>query len=109
MTTTPFVATLRTRQEVVRLPTAGPDAITIRVELPETWDVVRVETSPTETALAVKTTALQSRLPDGDPAQEFVLKLRGWDILDESATLADLGVINGSILLLTYRRRRPVR
>ena len=40
---------------------------------------------------------------------DFVVKLRGWEILDEAASLADAGVIDGSILLLTFRRRRPVR
>jgi len=38
-----------------------------------------------------------------------VLKLRGWEILDENASLAEAGVVDGSILLMTYRRRRPVR
>jgi len=33
----------------------------------------------------------------------------GWEVLDEAASLADVGVIDGSILLLTFRRRRPVR
>ena len=41
--------------------------------------------------------------------EDFVVKLRGWEILDEAASLADAGVIDGSILLLTYRRRRAVR
>ena len=41
--------------------------------------------------------------------EDFVVKLRGWEILDEAASLADAGVIDGSILLMTHRRRRPVR
>jgi hypothetical protein len=41
--------------------------------------------------------------------EEFVMKLRGWEVLDESASLTDAGAIDGSIFLLTYRRRRPVR
>ena len=45
----------------------------------------------------------------GELHADFVVKLRGWEILDEGASLADAGVIDGSILLLTFRRRRPVR
>ena len=49
-------------------------------------------------------------MPEADAIpQDFVVKLRGWEVLDESASLADAGVVDGSILLLTYRRRRAVR
>jgi hypothetical protein len=41
--------------------------------------------------------------------EDFVFKLRGWEILDEVVSHADAGVIDGSILLLTHRRRRAVR
>ena len=110
MTETPFVSTLRSRRTTICL-SEGADAITIRVEMPEVWDVVRVQVAPTETALAVKVAALAALYPEAgaDQHAEFVLKFRGWEVLDEAATLTDVGVINGSILLLTYRRRRPVR
>ena len=41
-----------------------------------------------------------------DPADR---KLRGWEVLDEGASLADAGATDGSIFLLTHRRRRPVK
>jgi hypothetical protein len=110
MSDTPFVTTLRTRGRTICL-TEGGEAITIRVEMPEVWDVVRIQVVPTEPVLAVKAAALEALYPEagGEYHADFVLKFRGWEVLDESASLADVGVINGSILLLTYRRRRPVR
>jgi hypothetical protein len=110
MSEAPFVTTLRSRRNSICL-TEGAGAITIRVEMPEVWDVVRVQVAATEPVLAVKVAALDALYPEASAELhgDFVLKFRGWEVLDESATLADLGVINGSILLLTHRRRRPVR
>jgi hypothetical protein len=53
--------------------------------------------------------ALAALFPEAQMHEDFVLKLRGWEILDEAVSLADAGVIDGSILLLTHRRRRAVR
>ena len=107
--TQPFVSQLRARGDTIRLAPAGAAAITIRVEMPEVWDVVRIETLPTEVVLTVKRRALEALYPGVEHHEDFVLKFRGWEILDESTTLADEGVTNGSILLLTYRKKRPVR
>jgi hypothetical protein len=106
---TAFVNTLRARAATIRLAPEGAAAITIRVEMPEVWDVVRIVVAPGEPVLAVKIRALEALFPEADLHQDFVLKFRGWEILDEAASLADVGVANGSILLLTHRRRRPVR
>lgn len=110
MTSAPFVSNLRSRKSVIRLAPAGAEAITIRVEMPEVWDVVRMEVLASDQVLEVKTRALQAFVPgEAGNGEEFIVKLRGWEILDETASLADAGVIDGSILLLTHRRRRPVR
>jgi hypothetical protein len=106
---TPFVTQLRSRPSTIHLAPEGVDAITIRVEMPEVWDVVAIVVAPSEPVLAVKVRALEALFPEAQLHQDFVLKLRGWEILDEAASLADAGVIDGSILLLTHRRRRPVR
>jgi hypothetical protein len=108
MTNAPFVSNLRSRKSVIRLAPQDAQAITIRVEVPEVWDVVRMEVMPGDQVLEVKTRALEALVP-GEAAEEFVVKLRGWEILDEMVSLVDAGVIDGSILLMTYRRRRPVR
>jgi hypothetical protein len=104
-----FVTTLRTRRGTIRLAPDGAAAVTIRVEMPEVWDVVRIVVPPTEPVLSVKVAALEALFPEADLHQDFVLKFRGWEILDEAAPLGDIGIIDGSILLLTHRRRRPVR
>jgi hypothetical protein len=105
----PFVAELRSRPSTIRLAPEGAAAITIRVEMPEVWDVVRMVVAPSEPVLAVKVRALEALFPEAAMHGDFVVKLRGWEILDEAASLADAGIIDGSILLLTHRRRRPVR
>jgi len=111
MTHAPFVSGLRARNSTIRLAPdgVGVEAITIRVQMPEVWDVVRIVVSPNEPVLAVKVRALEALFPEALMHEDFVLKLRGWEILDEAASLAAAGVIDGSILLLTHRRRRPVR
>ncbi len=107
-TTTPFVAQLRARPETLRLGTPGAPVITVRVQVPEVWDTVRVDASPDTPVVTVKEGALVTLLPKADQA-EYVTKLRGFEVLDETATLDAAGVRNGSTLLVTFRRRRPVR
>ena len=109
----PFVATLRVRPEAIRLgdgaDAGGATRVTLRVEMPEVWDAVRVETPLTERALTLKRRALEALYPDYEYPEDFVVKLRGFEVLDEGATLAQVGARDGSIFLLTHRRRRPVR
>ncbi|HJU89218.1 MAG TPA: hypothetical protein VJ672_07500 [Gemmatimonadaceae bacterium] len=106
--TVPFVASLRARPGTIRIGSADSKALMIRVEVPEVWDVVRIETSPNESVRAVKNAALQELLPRADQ-REYVMKLRGYEVLEESGSLEDVGAVDGSIFLLTSRRRRPVR
>ena len=107
--TQPFVAQLRARGQTIRLAPQGAAAITLRVEMPEGWDVVRIVALPVERVLTIKVRALEALFPDAEFHGDFVLKFRGWEILDEAASLADLGIGDGAILLLTHRRRRPVK
>src|SRR5215813_1746001 len=97
----PFVSTLRTRPSTIRLTPEGEPVITLRVEMPEVWDTVRIAASPDESVLAVKVAALEALFPDAEFHSDFVLKLRGWEILDEGSPLSALGIQDGSILLLT--------
>lgn len=106
----PFTATLRTRgADAILLAAPDAKAITIRVQVPEVWDLVVVHAAPSETVLAVKVAALRSLYPDAEFHEEWVMKLRGIEVLDEDASLSEAGVLDGSIFLLTGRRRRPVR
>lgn len=103
-----FVSSLRSRREAIRLAPAGAPVLTIRVQIPEIWDVVRLEVSPDDTVRDVKRAALAALKPKADPEQ-FVMKLRGFEMLDESQALRDVDARDGSIFLLTHRRRRPVK
>jgi hypothetical protein len=57
----------------------------------------------------VKRAALGALYPEGSDPDNYVVRLHGFEILDESAGLTAAGVRNGSILLLVNRRRQPVR
>jgi hypothetical protein len=105
----PFVNQLRTRGGVIDLASPGGPAITVRVEMPEVWDVVLVRASPDERILLVKLRALAALNPGSEAHEEYVLKLHGWEVLDEAATLASTGAVDGSIFLMTHRRRRAIR
>jgi hypothetical protein len=107
--TAPFVTNLRARRGTLRLVPEGEKGITVRVEMPDVWDVVRLEVLPTDQVLEVKKHALEALYPDYNVLEDFIVKLRGWEILDETQSLAEAGAIDGSILLVTFRRRRPVR
>lgn len=105
----PFVTTLRSRPGTIDLGVAGANAITIRVEIPEVWDVVRIRVSPGATVRSVKDAAVAALQPDAEHLDDYTVKFRGWEIVDQDASLADAGVLDGSILLVHYCRKRPVR
>lgn len=105
----PFVAQLRARGDELQLAKAGAASITVRVEMPEVWDTVRAVVSPDTQVLELKRAALAALYPAAEPHEDYVLKLRGWEVLDELGTITGAGALDGSIFLLTHRRRRPVR
>jgi hypothetical protein len=107
--TTPFVQSVRARREPIRIGAGGNGRLlNLRVEIPEVWDVVQVLAPETAPVLDVKTAALGALLPRAEE-MGYVMKLRGWEVLDEGQSIADVGALDGSIFLLTNRRRRPVR
>jgi hypothetical protein len=103
-----FATQLRTARAPIFV-ASGPNAITIRVEASDIWETVRVTALPSTTVSEVKMRIVAELFPAGDLPDDFVVKLNGWEVLDGRASLADAGVEDGSILLLAYRRRRPVR
>ena len=107
--TTPFVTTLRNNGEVIVLESGSEPVFHIRVQVAELWDSVRVDAATSEPVISVKTAALSALYPDGADPDRYVVRLHGFEILDESAGLAAAGVRDGSILLLVNRRRQPVR
>jgi len=107
--TAPFVTSLRTNGEVIRLCSGDEPVIHIRVQVAELWDSVRVDASPSEPVISVKRAALDALYPEGIDPEEYVVRLHGFEILGESVSLVAAGVRDGSILLLVKRRRQPVR
>lgn len=107
--TAPFVVGLRTRPRSLRIGPAGAPTIALRVQGAEKWDAVRIDAPASEPVLALKMAALEALFPAAEYHDDFVLKLRGFEVLDERDSLSEIGAVNGSIFLLGHRRRRPVR
>ena len=103
-----FVTALRTSKEPLVVGEKSENVLRIRAQVLEAWDAIRIDANPAESVRAVKLRALEELYPEAPPADEFVVKLHGFEILDENVSLADAGVKNGSILLIADRRRRPV-
>lgn len=103
------INTLRARPGVIALEAEAPSAITVRVQMPELWDTLALRCSPDTSVLALKQAALDAFLPVHQPTVDFVMKLRGFEVLDEGQPLSVAGARDGSTFLLTYRHRRPVR
>jgi hypothetical protein len=104
----PFATQLRANRDPIALAEPGSDAITFRVQASDVWETVRVISASNTPVTEVKRHVV-ARLYPNQGVDDFVLKLHGWEMLDERETLASAGVVNGSILLLAIRRRRPVR
>ena len=107
--TMPFVSELRTSDDVIVLGGGDGNVFHLRVQAAELWDALRVDAPESATVAEVKEAALEKFFPDGVASGDFIVKLRGFEILNESESLGASGVRNGSTLLLTRRRRRPVR
>ena len=105
-----FANSLRARPGVIAVgDSAGRAKVRFRVQVQSVWDVVRVDAPSTESVRTVKVYAISALLPNALFPDEFSVKLNGAEILDEAVSLSDVGVADGSTLLIAYRRRRPVR
>ena len=107
--TAPFVTNLRTNGELIELGSGGEPALRLRVQVAELWDSVRLDAPPSESVISAKRAALDALYPVGIDPDEYVVRLHGFEILDESVSLNAAGIRDGSILLLVMRRRQPVR
>ncbi|MDZ7632612.1 MAG: hypothetical protein U5K74_15010 [Gemmatimonadaceae bacterium] len=105
----PFVTQLRTPAEAITLAPDGVASITIRVQLLEAWDAVKVVAAPDTPVATVKARALAVLAPDVPLPGDVVTKLGGFEIRDEARSLAEAGVKDGSTLLLHFRRRQPLK
>jgi hypothetical protein len=104
-----LVGQLRASRAPMLLAQDGAGAITLRVQVAEMWEAVKVVARPDTTVAEVKQRVVNEFFPGHEFLDDFVLKLRGWEMLDEQQSLSQAGVVEGAIVLLAYRRRRPVR
>ncbi len=105
----PPVTSWRARAGTIDLAAPDAEAWVIRVQLLHAWDAVRCRVSPDEPVLSVKMRALDVLDPAADFHEAFVTKHGGAEIVDESVSLVDAGVVNGATLLVMHRERLPTR
>ena len=106
----PVVLELRARPGTLVVGAAEPGPRwTVRVEVPEVWDVVRIDAPSGASVGVVKRAALAALMSGTAIVEEYVVKLNGAAVLDEGASVAAVGAVDGSIFLVTHRRRRAVR
>ena len=104
-----FVSELRSLRPPLQLAPAGKDAVAFRVQVAELWDAVKVTASPATPVRDLKRRALEVFFPGESLPDDYVMKLRGWEMLDESAAIGESGVGPGAIVLLSKRRRWTIR
>ncbi len=103
----PFVNNLRTQGPPLKLGSGSGAALHLRAQVLEAWDAVRIDADPSASVKSLKSLALQTLYPQMNE-DDYVVKLHGWEILDEDAPISSTGARNGSIFLIADRRRRPV-
>jgi hypothetical protein len=82
----------------------------VRVTVTAAWDTVDVLVNQGTTVAELKRRALDTTLGAGAAdAAAYLVKFRGAAVLDEQATLADLGVGPSAPFIVLPRRRQPVR
>lgn len=80
----------------------------VRVMVQDAWDEVAFSVPPTTRLADLKQRALDvTRIRR--PADEYVLKFRGAELMDESQSLTEAGVAPNGALIVLPRHRRPVR
>ncbi len=82
----------------------------VRVMVTDVWDQVFLAVEPTMTVAELKRQALGQALKRAPVRlEDYVVKFRGAQVLDESTTLAALGVGANSPLIVLPARRQAVR
>ncbi|HVS61282.1 MAG TPA: hypothetical protein VHE82_11380 [Gemmatimonadaceae bacterium] len=105
---TSFVNSLRTRGDAFKLGSASDQVLRLRAQVLEAWDAIRIDANPLASVRSLKQLALRELYPGVSHDDEYVVKLHGFEILDEDAPISSTAARNGSTFLITDRRRRPV-
>ncbi len=105
---TPFVSGLRTQGAAFKLGSPAGPVLQLRAQVLEAWDAMRIDADPSASVKSLKELALKELYPAVRNDDQYMVKLNGWEILDENAPISSTDARNGSIFLITDRRRRPV-
>ena len=81
----------------------------VRVQLLHRWDRMAFDVRPETPVATLKRDALAAFGLGGAAPADYVVKLRGWEVLGEQGSVAESGARDGSTYLIEYRRRRAVR
>ena len=103
-----FVNELRTQGHAFKLGASSGPALQLRAQVLEAWDAIRIDADPSASVRSLKQLALRELYPDTKHESEYVVKLHGFEVLDEDAPISSTAAKNGSTFLITDRRRRPV-
>jgi hypothetical protein len=79
----------------------------LRVTVEDVWDEVLLEVPPVTSVSEIKRQALAATHVKRPPS-EYVIKYRGAEVLDESRSAAEVGLVPNGALIVLARRRRPV-
>ncbi|HYU54051.1 MAG TPA: hypothetical protein VEK37_13955 [Gemmatimonadaceae bacterium] len=107
-TPTPFVSSVRTQGEPIKLGSQSGSVLHLRAQVLEAWDAIGIDADPSASVKSLKQLALKKLYPDGRDENEYVVKLHGFEVLEEDAPISSTAASNGSIFVITDRRRRPV-
>lgn len=89
---------------------AVAERFAVRVMVTDVWDQVFLAVEPTTTVKELKRQALAQALRQPNaPLDEYVVKFRGAQVLDESVTLATLQAGPNAPFIVLPARRQPVR
>ena len=83
-------------------------ALPVRVMVQDAWDQVALDLPAATPVAEIKRRALELTHTRGDP-DDYLVKFRGAEVLDESRSLAEAGVVSNAALIVLPRRRQPVR
>ena len=105
---TSFVNSLRAGGAPFVLGLPANQMLHLRAQVLEAWDAIRIDANPSASVKSLKQLALRELYPDERHEDDFMVKLHGFEILDEDAPISSTPARNGSTFLITDRRRRPV-
>lgn len=89
--------------------TSGASSFVVRVAIPAVWDTLALEVDAASPLRELKRIAHERIFAEKGSPDDFLLKLNGLEVRDESLTVGEAGGVAGSTFLMSFRRRRPVR